>query len=210
MKKLLMVSLLIGSVLFFGVATQAYALVTADLVALYGVVQPLPIVPPVAIDVIDASNVLETQGQVDFAVLLSGGVYSYFYQVTNLGGGLGGPLSRFSIADPFNYPLLGSGVIAEAGDPIALTTAPLSNIGALLDSSIFGGDLLTVGQTTKRFFFQFSGIPGLVSGSLQDGGAVGSKLVVGPVPEPSSLLLLGSGLLGFTLFGRAKRKKISA
>lgn len=61
-----------------------------------------------------------------------------------------------------------------------------------------GGDKMTseVSTFTGSFASNFSGTK--------------TKHDTAPVPEPTSLLLLGSGLLGFTLLGRAKRKKLSA
>ncbi len=203
MKKGFLLALLITVVFGFGLVNQAFALTTGDLVATFGtVVTPLPVTPPVSIPVINASSVLLTNGSVDFAVLYQTGVYSYFYQVTNSGGGLDYALSRFSIDNPDLYPLLGSGVIADGLDPVVLTTG-ITNIGANLDPS---GDLLTKTETTNRFYFQFSGQPGPVSGGLIDGGSVGARPVVGPrVPEPASMMLLGMGILG--LFGLKRKVK---
>ena len=206
MKKIVsIVGILTVALAFVGV-TQAHAIVFIPAeILLYGGIQPLPIAAPTTISVIGSTG-LRAQGNVDFAVLLNGGVYSYFYQITNIGGGLGDALTRFSF-DTGYAPLLGSGFMGDAGsDPVTLTT--VGTLGAYLD--FFGVPPgLAVGQTTDRFYFQFAFAPTTVTGYLIDSGT-GSGPVVGPVPEPTSLLLLGSGLLGFTLLGRAKRKKIGA
>lgn len=63
------------------------------------------------------------------------------------------------------------------------------------------------------YFFIYTDAPrGIVTGHASDYTAAGghtvftSGLVSGPIPEPTSLLLLGSGLLGVALLGVRKRK----
>lgn len=191
MKKLLVAILLLGLVITFG-SSKAYAFDITGL-ASFGSLVSLPISGPTTINVMNGAT-LKTRGSVDFAVLYDGSLYSYFYQVTNLGGGLNDTLGRYTFVNPFSFPALGSGIIADALDPVTLRTSSLSSYGVDFN--------LGVGETTDRFYFQFSAPPTVTNGFLIDGG-IGTGDVVGPAPEPASMMLLGMGILG--LFGLKKR-----
>jgi hypothetical protein len=196
MKKLLIVVLFVGMVL---VTSQAHAMLTADLGS-YGTLLPLSLTPPTIIDVDAFGGGLATQGSVDFAVLYdsSASIYSYFYQVENLGGGLGDVLGRITIDNPWGISLLGSGIMPDSLADVVLYSNP-STFGA----NPVAGDSWAVGEKTNRFFFQFSVPPGSTYAYLIDGG-IGEGQVPGPVvPEPATLSLLGMGILG--LFGLRRK-----
>jgi hypothetical protein len=198
LKKTLILSLLVVALISFGIKGQAYALL--DLTGLGGFGSTVIAPAAATIDVLGTGDSLRTQGVVDYAVLYNGSLYSYFYQVTNIGGGLNQPLTRFTVDNPYSFSLIGSGVITDSKDPVFLTD-DVSSYGAFLDSPLLGGNNLQVGQATNRFYFQFNEKPALVQGNLIDGG-IGSGSVPGPVPEPSSMMLLGMGVLGLLGFKR--------
>jgi len=202
MKKLLIAILLLGLVITFG-GSKAYAFDLTGL-ASFGSLVSLPISAPTSINIMGGTPIiLKTTGSVDFAVLYNSGtsLYSYFYQVTNNDGGVNDAIGRFTVDNNGSHPLLGYGVINDGLDPVQLITNKSNLFGADLDDL---GNNLQVGQTTNRFYFQFKDEPTVTDGYLIDGG-IGTGKVIGPtIPEPSSLMLLGMGILG--LFGLGKKK----
>lgn len=203
MKKLSLATLVLALLVVLGMGTQASAMITGDLGA-YGTLVTLPLTPPTIIDVNAFGGGLATQGSVDFAVLFdsSTNIYTYFYQVENIGGGLDAVLGRITIDNPWNLSLIDSGIMDDELDPVELFfTGP--TFGANLDED---GDFLTIGEgnLTNRFFFQFSAPPGITYAYLIDGG-IGSGKVIGPmIPEPTTMLLFGTGMLG--LLGLRRKK----
>jgi len=194
MKKLLIAILLLGLVLTFG-SSKAFAFDLSGITG-FGSLVSLPISGPTTINIFGGSGgtQLKTSGSVDFAVFTNGNLYTYFYQVTNLGGGTNDSLGRFTFENPFGFTALGSGILPSGLDPVILRTDSVSSYGADLS--------LRVGETSNPFYFQFDVPPTVTPGYLMDGG-IGSGNVVGPAPEPASMFLLGMGILG--LFGFKKR-----
>ena len=180
MKKVLLVIAIVSlSLLYVQGQAQAMSFSASEL-ATFGSPVPLPLTPTTNIQIMSGSQ-LRTVGDVDFAVLYNSStkVYSYFYQIYNADTGVNDAIGEFTFNNPGLSPVLGSGVMSDSLDPVSLYTANVNTMAAYLDPPSSGGNKLTVGQTSDRFYFQFAATPSVVPGFLIDGG-IGSGPVVGP------------------------------
>lgn len=133
-----------------------------------------------------------------------GGYWKYIYEVTNVS--FDDMMYGFQVANDYNYTI--ENVTSPDGwtfDSI-LGTDPRF----IWTTSLSGGSPLNIGDSPLTFEMKTPISEGSYP-SLQYAEAQDKKDCIGktlsPVPEPASLLLLGSGLLGFGLLGKARRKR---
>lgn len=117
------------------------------------------------------------------------------------GDGAGGDLdgaALFGIAPAATTGLSG---------PVTIAGGPGPGLGSIVASYLgIPGGGLTVGSLGTMIGFTSPYAPEVWSGGILDGGTVASGATPAPAPEPATLLLLGSGLMGMGWFGRKKMK----
>jgi len=139
------------------------------------------------------------------------GQYTYVYSVTPTGNSA--PLSEVSVGNLLGLFLTGNtnyGVVTSLTTMAdsAGTTFTLGGSGDRVNIPICGSDTcLTVGSTLT-FYIQSYGSPSNDTISAQDGGTSAFGGTLGPVPEPASMALFGSGLafLGGVIRKRRSRR----
>lgn len=145
-----------------------------------------------------------------FTTSIAGGEFLYLYQIehfaTSSENKVGGITLDFA---PLGLSPTSIQIVDGGGDR-AVTSAIYDGqaVTFLFNPDPASPDSLTPGHTSV-FFGVFSPInPGIVVSDVLDGGlTLASASVYSPVPEPASLLLLGSGLSGIGLLRWNRSKK---
>ncbi len=130
------------------------------------------------------------------------GIGMFRYDIHSIDGG---PTDIYDVKlyNPFN-------IVAVATTPPLAGTAGEWSANHTLDQWYWSTDSNPIDGLTTYFYLYTDAPRGYITGeaSHADGSIFASGIVSGPVvPEPTSLLLLGSGLMGLAAFGRKKRKR---
>ena len=134
------------------------------------------------------------------------GLYTYFYEISNVSAPGAHGVSGFSLGmEGFTGQYLDVGYLDGSGD-----VTPFS-IGAGSGSviTLYFGDFVYPGETSDTLFVTSEVQPGTVYASVINGGMSGEERLPAPVPEPSSMLLLGSVASGLIAARRARAKRIA-
>jgi PEP-CTERM motif len=151
-------------------------------------------------------------GSLAETVYFNGTVYTYVFQVSNSAASITGPVtlstSTLLLQDNFSSTL-NWGVVTGAtylspgvddkGDFGGTGFDFGSSFHAFLNADLPKGDVFT-------FYAQSGGSPTLGTLSGQDGGLPSSGPSLDPGPEPSSILLFGTGIMAFGLVLRRRRQ----
>ena len=136
----------------------------------------------------------------------TGGLYTYFFDISNVSGAGGHGVSGFSLGmegHPGQY--LDVGYLDGSGDVTPGSIAAGS--GSVI--TLYFGDFVLPGETSDTLFVTSAMPPGIVPASVINGGMSDEHGLPAPVPEPSSMLLLGSVASGLIAARRARARKIA-
>jgi len=129
------------------------------------------------------------------------GKYVYAYQISNLNAGIGISFFSVEILEGATAESASYDQIVGTVDPIYWTI--ISSPPQIQSVEALFANTLDNGETSARLWFASNYAPSLGSGALFGRASLGMEEVVTPIPEPSTLILLGS-LVGLANFKRKK------